>query len=80
MILEPLNGSPLAVGVLGSRVKGKRGRSRREAVEVGSLWVAEQPTRPIAKAWNASSAASIAATPKPAGSPEQIAILVRRRQ
>jgi predicted dinucleotide-binding enzyme len=47
-----------------------------EAGKVESVWVAEQFGRPVAKAWNAISAVSFAATPKPAGSAARIAIPV----
>lgn len=47
-----------------------------EAGQVESLWVSEQLSRPIAKAWNAIGSASLAEKGKPAGSPGRIAIPV----
>ena len=47
-----------------------------ESGQVESLWVAEQLSRPIAKAWNAIGSASLASKYKPAGAPDRIAIPV----
>ncbi|KQM73063.1 NADP oxidoreductase [Pedobacter sp. Leaf216] len=47
---------------------------RLEAGQVESLWVQEQLGRPIAKAWNAVLAYSLAANGRPAGEPGRIAI------
>src|SRR5215213_9978105 len=47
-----------------------------EAGQVESVFVAEQLGRPIAKAWNAIGAQSLAKKAKPAGSPDRIAIPV----
>ncbi|AMM49902.1 NADP oxidoreductase [Rufibacter sp. DG15C] len=45
-----------------------------DAGQVESVWVAEKLGRPIAKAWNAIGAGSLADRDKPAGSPDRIAI------
>lgn len=47
-----------------------------ERGQVESLWVAEQLSRPIAKAWNAIGSASLAKKGKPAGANDRIAIPV----
>lgn len=47
-----------------------------EAGQVESLWVVEQLSRPIAKAWNAIGSASFATKGKPRGAPGRIAIPV----
>lgn len=45
-----------------------------EAGQVESLWVVEQLTRPIAKAWNAIGSASLATKAQPVGTPGRIAL------
>lgn len=52
---------------------------RIDAIEQGqveSLWVSEQLSRPIVKAWNAIGSASLADKGKPAGAPGRIALPV----